>query len=64
LSINQAGSNVVLSWPSSATVFELQASSSLDGDWTNVVATPAMVGGSLKLTSPISTNTVYYRLKY
>jgi len=64
LSINQAGNNIVLSWPSSAAGFELQASSSLDGDWTNVVATPAMNGGSLVLTSPISTNTVYYRLKY
>ena len=53
-----------LSWPSSATVFELQASSSLDGDWTTVVATPATIGSSLVVTSSISTNAVYYRLKY
>jgi invasion protein IalB len=64
LSINQAGSNIVLSWPSSVIVFGLQSSSSLDGIWTDVVATPATIGSSLVLTSPISTNTVYYRLKF
>jgi hypothetical protein len=64
MSINQAGGNVVLSWPSSAAVFELQASSSLEGDWSKVVAIPATNGSSLVVTSPISTNTTYYRLKY
>jgi hypothetical protein len=64
LSIKQAGSNVVLSWPSSAAALGLQASSSLGGDWSNVVATPATIGSSLVVTSSISTNAVYYRLKY
>jgi hypothetical protein len=64
LTINQAGANVVLSWPSSAADLALQASSSLEGGWTNVVASPATVGNNLVLTSPISKNAVYYRLKY
>ncbi len=64
LSISQAGNNIVLSWPSSSAGFVLQAASSLNGYWADVVATPAASGGSLVVTAPISTNTVYYRLKY
>jgi hypothetical protein len=64
LSINQAGNNVVLSWPSSAAVFELQAASSLDGNWSNIAVTPITIGSNLVLAAPISTNTVFYRLKY
>jgi hypothetical protein len=64
LSISQSGNNVVLSWPSSASVMSLQASSSLDGAWSNVAATPVTVGDNLVLTAPGSTNTVFYRLKY
>ncbi len=64
LSITQSANNVVLSWPSSATGFQLQASSALDGGWSDVAVTPATNGASLSLTSPISTNAVYYRLKH
>jgi hypothetical protein len=63
LSINQAGNNIVLSWPSSAAGFSLQASSSLEGGWTNVTATPATVGDNVEVSSPISTNAVFYRLQ-
>ncbi|HEY3913872.1 MAG TPA: immunoglobulin domain-containing protein, partial [Verrucomicrobiae bacterium] len=64
LSINQAGNNIVLLWPSSAAGFALQASSSLGGGWTNVVASLVTVGGSVEVTSPISTSAVYYRLQH
>jgi hypothetical protein len=42
----------------------LQVSSSLDGVWSDVDATPTAVGDNLVLTAPVSTNTVFYRLKY
>jgi hypothetical protein len=64
LSISQSGNTVALSWPLSSSSFSVQTASSLDGIWTDVAATPTPVGESLVLSAPISTNTVFYRLKY
>ncbi len=64
LGISQAGSNVVLSWPLAAAPLGLQEAPSLGGNWSNVVATPATVGANLVLTSSISTNTEFFRLKH
>ncbi len=64
LGINQVGNNVVLSWPSSASFLELQASSSLSTGWSNVTTLPSIVGNSLMVTSGLSSNTVFFRLKH
>jgi hypothetical protein len=64
LSINQAGNNLVLSWPSAASILTLQSTSSLDGTWNDVAATPETDSGILVLTVPMPGATVYYRLKY
>jgi len=64
LAFGQNGNSVVLSWPMSASVFSLQTASSLDGVWSNVVETPTTNGVNLVITSPISTNSQYFRLKY
>jgi hypothetical protein len=64
LAISQLGSNVVLSWPSTATALGLQAASALGTDWSNFLATPASIGSSLVVTSSISTNSEFFRLKY
>jgi hypothetical protein len=64
LAISVAGSNVVLSWPSANAVFGLQTASSLGGIWSNVLEIPATNGGSLVITSSISTNSEFFRLKY
>ncbi len=64
LSISEQSTNAVLSWPSSGNGFSLQASSALDGEWTNVAAMPITDGSTLLFAAPLSTNAVYYRLKY
>ncbi len=64
LGILQAGNNVVLSWPSAATGFALQAASAPGGNWTNVLATPATIGSRLVVTSSIGTNSQFFRLHY
>jgi hypothetical protein len=64
LAVSQVGSNVVLSWPSAATGFGLQTASAPGADWSNVPTTPAILGSSLVVTSSISTNSQFFRLKY
>jgi hypothetical protein len=64
LSVSLSGRNVVLSWPAAATGFTVQKTFSLSQNWTNFVGTPATNGGNLVLTSSISTNEEFFRLKY
>jgi hypothetical protein len=64
LEISQLGNNVVLSWPLAATGFGLQTASAPGATWSNVLATPATNGSNLVVTSPISTNSQYFRLQY
>jgi hypothetical protein len=63
LSVSQSGTNIVLTWPASAAGFAVQGAFSLSQNWTNVVEIPATNGGSLVLTSSISTNAEFFRLK-
>jgi hypothetical protein len=65
LSIASAGSNVKLSWPSSATGFALQNATNLPAgtNWSAVVATLVTNGGTISATVPIPGNRNFYRLK-
>jgi len=65
MSISQNGTNLVLTWPTSgAGTGGLQTASSLEGPWSNVVAVPSTNGESLEITTSVSTNSQYFRLKY
>jgi len=58
----QAGNSLVLSWPASATGFNLETASAVDGNWSVVAGTPVITGGTVTLTVPLSTRAAYYRL--
>jgi uncharacterized delta-60 repeat protein len=65
LDIQRVGSNVVLSWPSNAADFRLQAATNLAGgnNWQNVSATPSTIGSRFYLTTnAASTARMLYRL--
>jgi hypothetical protein len=64
LAIGQAGSNAVLSWPASANMFELQTAPLLGSNWHVAAGTPVTNGTSLVLTSSISTNAGFFRLRH
>jgi hypothetical protein len=64
LSIGQVGSNLTLSWPSSAAMLGLQVASSPAGPWSNATVTTITNGSSLVVSYPLSTNTEFFRLKY
>ena len=66
LKIATLGSSVVISWPTSATGFTIQGSSSLaTGSWANLSPqpTPVVVGSSSTVTLSATGATQYYRLK-
>lgn len=64
LQISRIQSNVVLSWPASATNFHLQSAPTLtiSNAWTNVPTVPFLGSGSLSVTNPILRTNLYYRL--
>jgi hypothetical protein len=63
LRIFPAGSSVVLAWPSAATGYRLQQSSSLSTrDWTDVNDTPENTGPEMQLRQPIAAGSRFYRL--
>lgn len=65
LSMSRDGANVNLSWPASATGFNLQSSPSLDQgqvSWSNVGGSPQMVNDQLQVQQDASTGETYYRL--
>jgi hypothetical protein len=64
LSVTSSGTDLVLSWPAAAAALGLQTAPALDATWSNVLTLPSMIGESLVLTSSVSTNTAYFRLKY
>jgi hypothetical protein len=64
LGVSGTGTNIVLSWPALASALELQMATSLGTNWSNIVATPTVIGSNLTLTLPILTNTEYFRLKH
>jgi subtilisin-like proprotein convertase family protein len=63
LQIARFETNVIVSWPASATNCHLQLSPTLSGAnaWSNVVATPISVAGRLYVTNPISGEGAFYR---
>lgn len=63
LQIIQSQTNVVISWPASATNGHLQLSPNLvnPNAWSNVVTTPVSLGGHLTVTNPISGESAFYR---
>ena len=63
LTISNAGTNVVVSWPASATDFVLESSSSLATGWTAVAAAPATNQQVVSVTLPIAGTQEFFRLK-
>ena len=56
--------NIVISWPGSATNSTLQFSPNLLSSiaWSNVTTTPILTSGRYTVTNPISTGSTFYRL--
>jgi hypothetical protein len=64
LSITIASPNVILSWPSSATNFVLQTTSSLTGSWAGVTGGQQTINGNVtSWTGPLTANDAFFRLK-
>jgi hypothetical protein len=64
LSVGRSGTNVLLSWPASATGFFVQSTLSLSQSWTNVAATLTTNSGKISTSVPIPANQAYYRLRH
>jgi hypothetical protein len=62
VTINQTGSNVVLSWPFSPTVLAAQWSTNLGTNWYNTGGTPVTSGNTTALTLPVPANGTVFRL--
>ncbi len=67
LGINRpaGGSNVVVSWPTSAVSFTLQILNSLSSTnpWAPVFIPPTVVNGRNTVTNPVSGGTGFFRLQ-
>jgi hypothetical protein len=65
LNAQMVNSNIVISWPASATAYTLEATSGLAGpsSWSSVTNIPIIVGDKLFVTNQISTNALFYRLR-
>ncbi len=65
LNIAPAGSNVVISWPSSATGYQLQSASSLVPPvaWSSVTQTPSNNGTTISVVIPVSGSRQFFRLQ-
>ncbi len=64
LSIRQAETNVLLSWPSAATGSQLQTAARLGATnaWLPVAPSPTVVGDQLQVTVPAGTNSAFFRV--
>jgi uncharacterized repeat protein (TIGR03803 family) len=63
LTITPAGANVVLSWPASATGFNLQSTTNLSSPvWTTNLPAVVVVNGQYTVTNPISGAQQFFRL--
>ncbi len=63
LTITRAGANVSLTWPASATGFNLQSTANLVGAvWSTVSPAPVVVNGQNTVTNPLSGKQMFYRL--
>lgn len=63
LTAERAGSSVVLSWPASATGFEVQATTAVSpANWQSAGLTPIIEGDQYKVTAPAEGPTQFFRL--
>ena len=64
LTIALSQTNVLLTWPTNATGFNLQSTTNLalPAAWTNVSAGPVVVNGMNMVTNPMSGQGQFYRL--
>ncbi len=66
LRITRSGSNVILSWPETATGWRLQLSAVIpaaDAAWVDVVIAPVISGGEFRVTVPIAAGHRFFRLR-
>ena len=66
LTIMPSGANVILTWPTNATGFNLQSATNLVSTavWTNVAPGPVIINGQKTVTNPISGPQQFYRLSH
>jgi uncharacterized repeat protein (TIGR03803 family) len=64
LSITQAGPNIILSWPTTATGFTLQSTTNLGSSaiWTTNLPAPIVINGQNTVTNPISGAQQFFQL--
>jgi len=64
LTIIPSGTNVILTWPTNATVFTLQSTTNLvsPASWSAVSPAPVSISGQNAVTNPISGTRKFYRL--
>jgi hypothetical protein len=62
LSVSRNGNNVVISWPTSASGFGLEATGTLGGTWTAVATAPVVAGDQNTVTVSAATGQAFYRL--
>src|SRR5512135_1502920 len=63
LKVTKEGTNLVLSWPASATNCVLESSSCLTTGWTAVMASPVTNDQTLSVTLPLNGPQQFFRLK-
>ena len=65
LKVTRAGSNVIITWPSSETGFLVEVTDRLASptQWTGVSQTPALIGDQHSVTLPASVGNKFYRLR-
>ena len=62
LSLSSTGSQITLSWPSSATNFVVQTTTNFSSAWAAAGGSPVSNGSTISLTLPAPANTAFYRL--
>lgn len=66
LQIALVQTNVVVSWPSSATNYQLQSTPNIfaSNNWTNNLYPPTLLSGRYFVTNPVLNGTMFYRLTH
>jgi uncharacterized repeat protein (TIGR03803 family) len=63
LAITQAGTNVLLTWPTNVIGYLLQSTTNLASSaWNNISPAPVIINGANTITNPASGNQTFYRL--
>ena len=63
LQASLSGTNLVLAWPLAAAGFTLESKTSLSGGWMTVSPPPQIVGSSWQVTTPLSGEARFFRLR-